>query len=154
MNNGKMSEPGFACRDFQGFYANEIALWATVKSDKVIEKMKTVEIINESNAGVLLVKAEVADTFFRRLRGLLGQRELPAGRGLLLKPANSIHTFGMKFAIDVIFIDREGRILKIIEKMPPGKISPLVKGASSVIEAAGGELTKANPAIGDIISWQ
>jgi uncharacterized protein len=111
--------------------------------------IKTVEVINESNAGALLVKAEVADTFFRRLKGLLGRRELPAGRGMLLKPANSIHTIGMKFAIDVIFTDREGTILKIIEKMPPGKISPLVKGAHCVIETAGGELAKSNPAIGD-----
>jgi uncharacterized protein len=111
--------------------------------------MKTVEIINESNAGALLVKAEVADTFFRRLKGLLGRRELPAGRGMLLKPANSIHTIGMKFAIDVIFLDREGRILKIIEKMPPGKISPLVKGAHCVIETAGSELSIKPAAIGD-----
>jgi uncharacterized membrane protein (UPF0127 family) len=55
----------------------------------------------------------------------------------------------MKFAIDVIFTDREGTILKIIEKMPPGKISPLVKGAHCVIETAGGEVALKAPAIGD-----
>lgn len=111
--------------------------------------MKTVAVINESKTGTLLVEAEVADTFFRRLKGLLGRRELPAGRGMLLKPANSIHTFGMKFAIDVIFVDREGRILKIIEQLPPGKISPPVTGAHCVIETAGGQLSTTAPALGD-----
>ncbi len=95
------------------------------------------------------MEAEVADTFFRRLKGLLGRRELPVGRGMLLKPANSIHTIGMKFAIDVLFLDRNGIILKIIDNMPSGRISPLIAGAKCVIETAGGELALKAPAVGD-----
>ncbi len=111
--------------------------------------MKSVVITNDNKAGSLLVVAEVADTFFLRLKGLLGRPSLSSRRGILLKPANSIHTIGMKFAIDVIYVDQHGIILKIVENMPPGKIGLPVAGTSYVIETAGGEISKIAPSVGD-----
>jgi uncharacterized protein len=111
--------------------------------------MKTVVITNENKAGSLLVVAEVADTFFLRLKGLLGRSSLPSGRGIIIKPANSIHTIGMKFAIDVIYVDRHGTILKIVENMPPGKIGHPVAGCSYVIETEAGETSIKASSVGD-----
>lgn len=116
--------------------------------------MKTVTVINQTRGSVFLDSVEVADNFYSRLKGLLGRPGLPASTGLMLKPANSIHTIGMKFAIDAAFIDRNGIILRIIEKMPAGQISPVVFGSACVIETAAGEFEKYGATVSDRLTFQ
>ena len=60
----------------------------------------------------------VARTSFTRMRGLLGRRGLAEGEGLLLQPAGSIHTFFMRFPIDVVFLDREQRVVRVVAESP------------------------------------
>jgi uncharacterized membrane protein (UPF0127 family) len=96
--------------------------------------MRRVTVWNETNQTALAERAEVADRFFPRLRGLLGRQRLLSGEGLILLPCKSVHTLGMKFPIDVLFVDGNGRILKIIAEMAPGRVSPVVKGAKCVVE--------------------
>lgn len=72
---------------------------------------------------VLSRQVTVADNFFTRLKGLLGTRELPRGHALLITPCNSVHTFGMRYDIDVFFVSRTGEILKIVPSMPPGRLA-------------------------------
>lgn len=62
-----------------------------------------------------------ADTPFARMRGLLGRCGLPAGEALLLAPCNAIHTLGMRFAIDVRFYDRCGRLVREVLGVQPGR---------------------------------
>jgi uncharacterized membrane protein (UPF0127 family) len=83
----------------------------------------------------------VADHFFTRLRGLLGTKALPEGQALLIRPCNSVHTFFMKYNIDVLFVGKDGQILKIAEDMRPGQIAWCNKGAF-VIELPGGTMSK------------
>jgi uncharacterized membrane protein (UPF0127 family) len=64
----------------------------------------------------------------------MGTKEMPPDQGLLLKKCKQVHTFGMKFAIDVIFLSENGEILYIEENMKPSKISPLIKNAEYVLE--------------------
>ena len=71
----------------------------------------------------------------------MGRRELPAGRGLWIEPCNSIHMFFMRFAIDVLFLDREGRVKKVMLRLRPWRISPIVFGARTVVELPAGLLT-------------
>jgi uncharacterized membrane protein (UPF0127 family) len=111
--------------------------------------MAKVKVTNLSRGTVVLDRAEVAGTIFSRMKGLLGRSRLSSGEGLLLKPANSIHTIGMKFAIDIAFVDRRGIVRRIIEAMPPGRLSPLVYGSAYVIEAAAGEFKKSGTVAGD-----
>lgn len=68
---------------------------------------------------VLGVDAEVAETFAQRAKGLIGRRGLKPGTGLLITRCNCIHTFFMKFPIDAVFLDREGKVVKTVRGIPP-----------------------------------
>lgn len=95
-------------------------------------------ILNRSKDITLLTKVEKADTFFGRLKGLLGKGSLSKGEGLLIKPCSSVHTIGMKFPIDVAFVDKDNKVIHIIEDMKKGKVSPIVKKSKFVLEAKSG----------------
>ncbi len=71
------------------------------------------------------------------MMGLLGRSSLPADEGLLLVPAWSIHTWFMRFPIDVVFLDAEGRVLRVVERMRPWRLVS-VRRARAVIELAAG----------------
>ena len=78
-------------------------------------------IINESRGTVLADRAVVVRSFFSRLRGLMFRRELPAGEGLIFNRNSSVHTFWMRFPIDVVFVDRAGVVVGLREAMPPNR---------------------------------
>ena len=83
------------------------------------------------------VTAEVARCFWARLKGLIGRRGLPPGRGLLILRCNAIHTFFMRFAIDATFYDRHDRVVKTVRNIRPWR--PFVWGgfrAVKVLETA------------------
>ena len=81
------------------------------------------------------------------MRGLLGRRELPPGEGILLRPAGSIHTFFMRFPIDVVFVDRELRVISLAEDVPPWKMRG-ARGAKVVLELASGECDRRGIRVG------
>ncbi len=72
-----------------------------------------VKIINKTKNTILAEEAYIADTVFSRVKGLLGKQSLDEGSALIIKPCNSIHTFFMRFPIDVFFVDRNNKIVKI-----------------------------------------
>ena len=90
---------------------------------------------------VVCERCLLAETPFARLRGLLGKRGLPAGEGLLLRPAASIHTWFMGFAIDVVFLDRSDRVLKVSSTLRPWRLSSCRK-AKAVLELPAGEASR------------
>lgn len=71
------------------------------------------------------------------MQGLLGQPGLPPATGLLLK-AKEVHTFGMRFTIDTVYLAKDGRVLRV-DTMRPGKIGPVILKARWVLELAAGE---------------
>ena len=81
-------------------------------------------------AGVLMV----ADSFFLSLRGLIGRARLETGHGLWIVPCQSVHTFWMRFPIDVVFLDKHYKIIHLVENLKPFRISRHLSKASSVIE--------------------
>ena len=89
-----------------------------------------------------------AHTHWTRLRGLLGTRRLEPGHGLWIKPSNQVHMFGMRYSIDVVFLDDDGRALRLVHALQPNRISPRVPGASSVLELPAGTLERAGLAEG------
>lgn len=93
---------------------------------------------------VLFDDVKLADDFRTRLVGLLRTRSLNPQQGLLLEKCRQVHTFGMKFDIDVIFLSREGEILELEKNMRPGKISRYVKAAFWVLELESGALERYN----------
>jgi len=83
------------------------------------------------------VDAEVAETFRERTKGLLGRDGLTPGTGLLIRKCNCIHTFFMRFAIDATFLDRDGKVVKVVRNIPPWR--PWIWGgrkAVAVLETA------------------
>lgn len=87
---------------------------------------------------MLAEKAEKADSFWTRARGLLGRKHLEPGQGMWIVPCSMIHTCFMAFEIDALFLDRELRVLRIAQSLKPWRISPWVIGAHSVLELPAG----------------
>lgn len=110
------------------------------------------KVINKRTGEVILDNLEIADTFYKRFKGLMGQRELNQGTGLKIDPCNSIHCFFMRIPIDIIFVSKEHAVVEIIHDMKPWKVSPIIKGARYVIEANGLELL-GKVEIGDILEY-
>lgn len=99
---------------------------------------------------MLADSAEVADTSAKRRKGLLGRDHLPDGHGLWIVPCESIHTFGMKFPIDVVYLDRKHRVKKICSAVPPWRMSICLL-ARSVVELPAGIISKTNTQPGDLL---
>ena len=78
-----------------------------------------------------------AESPFQRMRGLLGRRSLEPGEGILLRPAGSIHTAFMRFAIDAVFVDREGTVVRVVDSIPPWRTAG-ARGAKAVVELPAG----------------
>jgi protein-S-isoprenylcysteine O-methyltransferase Ste14/uncharacterized membrane protein (UPF0127 family) len=94
------------------------------------------------NGHVLADRLRPAHTHWTRLRGLLGTPRLEPGEGLWIKPSNQVHMFGMRYAIDVVFLDASGRVLRVVHALRPNRISPRVTGATSVLELPAGTLAR------------
>jgi uncharacterized membrane protein (UPF0127 family) len=65
------------------------------------------------------VHAEVAKSFFQRLKGLMWRKFLPSGEGMLILKCNAIHTCFMRFAIDAAFLDRDDNVVKVVRNIRP-----------------------------------
>ena len=90
----------------------------------------------------------VAATPFTRMRGLLGRSSLPSGQGILLRPAASVHTFFMRFSIDVVFLDDELRVVQIAADLRPWRAAGK-RGARAVLELPAGECERRGLRVGD-----
>lgn len=111
--------------------------------------MRRVRIVNASRGSVLAEEAEVAETPSARRRGLLGRDSLPEGGGLLIVPCRQVHSFGMRFAVDVVFLDRALKVIRAVREFPPGRLSPLVFRSRAVLELPAGTLERTGTRVGD-----
>jgi protein-S-isoprenylcysteine O-methyltransferase Ste14/uncharacterized membrane protein (UPF0127 family) len=92
---------------------------------------------------VLAERLRVARTHWSRLKGLLGTASLTSGEGLWLAPCSQVHMIGMRYALDVVFLDADRRVVCAISNLQPGKISPKVRAARSVLELPTGTVARA-----------
>ncbi len=99
--------------------------------------MTLVRVSNVSTGRVLADPAWHATGPFERMRGLLGRDLAPRG-GMVIEPCNSVHTFFMSVPLDLLFVDREHRVLRAISGLIPWRLSPMVRGARYVVELAAG----------------
>ena len=88
-------------------------------------------------AAFTLDRIEIADRALPRMRGLLGRSGLADGEGMLLRPAGSIHTFFMRFPIDVVFVDRHDAVVKIVPGLRPWRLA-WARRAKSTLELRAG----------------
>ncbi|MCA1032214.1 DUF192 domain-containing protein [Bacillus timonensis] len=92
-----------------------------------------------------------ADTFGKRLRGLMFRKKPLHEEGLWILPCNSIHMCFMQFSIDVVFLDQNKRIVKLVENLKPWRMIPPVRNAQSVIELPIGAIQKYSFQVGESI---
>lgn len=112
----------------------------------------TVELLNSDTNQIIAKEVTIANTFLSRLIGLLDKKELPFDNGLWLIPCNSIHTFGLKFNIDAIFLNKNNTIVYLMENLGKNKISPVIFAAHSVLEIVQGTIKTSNSAVGHKIT--
>ena len=98
---------------------------------------------------VLVDRLEVADSLWKRTVGLLGRKTLAEDSGLWLEPCGGVHTFGMAFSIDLLFLDREGRALRAISALKPWRIAGPMKGTRTVVELPAGTLARTESKAGN-----
>jgi uncharacterized membrane protein (UPF0127 family) len=97
----------------------------------------------------LALRALVARTWQQRMTGLLGHAQLADGEALIFPGCNSIHTVGMRFAIDAVFVDRSWSVVALRERLTPGHLVAPVWSAWAVVETADGSSRRAGVRVGD-----
>jgi uncharacterized membrane protein (UPF0127 family) len=111
----------------------------------------TVRVSNGTRGEVLAERCEVARSFLARGRGLMGRAELAAGAGLLIEPCSSVHSFFMRFPIDVVFADKAHRVVGLTRAMPPNRPYAGAWRARYVVELPAGTIDATRTAVGDLL---
>lgn len=107
-------------------------------------------ITNRTRQTTLATRAHRATSFLDRLRGLMFVPALPEGGGLLLEPESSIHTFFMRFPLDVVYLDRTYCVVRLAHQMPPSRLGPIyTKGCHAILELPPGVLVASTTQVGD-----
>ncbi len=76
-------------------------------------------IVNVTRSTTLTRHADVADSFWSRGKGLIGRKRFPEDHGLVIRPCNAIHTCFSPFPIDVLYLDRQSRVFRILPSLQP-----------------------------------
>ena len=100
--------------------------------------MNNWRLMDRENGNVVVADLELAVGYWSRLRGLQFRAKFPEGKGLLLAPGDSIHTFWVFFAIDVIWLDAQGRVLEVRSRVRPWRLALAPRGAHAVLEIPAG----------------
>jgi uncharacterized membrane protein (UPF0127 family) len=112
------------------------------------------EVINQDNGQILAYKAQTAYSFFRRLKGLMFTRQLPAGSAIHLHPCRSVHTYFMNYSIDVLYLDSEQRVIGMEEALHPGKAGRRYRKTVSVVELPAGTIRETQTMAGHALQFE
>lgn len=113
-------------------------------------------VFNRTKSAWLAHNAEAADSIFKRIKGLIGRSEVTFGPGqaFWIKPSDGIHTLGMRFPIDAVYLDSEGRVIRLYHQLKPYRIAAIVLKAKSVLELPPGTLVRTGTVVGDLLEFQ
>ncbi|HVP55660.1 MAG TPA: DUF192 domain-containing protein [Candidatus Eisenbacteria bacterium] len=111
--------------------------------------MQTVRVFNATRNTLLGERIGVADTSWSRMAGLLGKTRLDSGAGLLIIPSQAVHTIAMRFAIDVVFVDKHWHVIHVQPALAPYRVSGLHWRASCVLELPVGVIAQTSTSVGD-----
>ena len=115
--------------------------------------MAKLRVANQTRGRVLADRADIADTSAKRRKGLLKHKSLERGEGLWIAPCEGVHTFGMKFPIDVLFLSRKKQVLKTRPAMVKRRIAFSLR-AYSVLELPAGTLAETGTVAGDQLEFE
>lgn len=112
---------------------------------------KPIRVTNARTDGVLADRCAQANSVLGRGVGLLNRSSLDAGEGLLIRPCSSVHCFFMRFPIDVIFLDGDGKVLKMYAPLKQWRASRWVRGAKQTLELPAGTIAATETCVGDTL---
>jgi uncharacterized protein len=110
-------------------------------------------VLKRPDGTVACERCAVAETAPTRMRGLLGRTDLEDGEGLLIRPTNSVHMFFMRFAIDVVFLDRELVVRKVVETLRPWRLAGC-RGARAALELPAGTAGRRGITVGEQLTLE
>ena len=116
--------------------------------------MRAVTVRNTTRDSLIGDRVTVADTSMSRMFGLLGKSGLDTGEGLWIKPSSGVHTVFMRFAIDVIGLDKEMKVVKLWPDLVPYRVTSVSTKIRSVIELPAGQIVASGVQLGDRIAIQ
>jgi uncharacterized protein len=108
---------------------------------------------NVTRATTVGTRITIADTSLTRLIGLVGRRRLDSGCGLLIRPSSGVHTFGMLFAIDVVALSRDLRVLRLWQRMAPFRVTSIHLKRHCMLELPAGQISNCKMEVGDQLEW-
>lgn len=114
-------------------------------------RMKPLYRLETAGGVEVAAHVELADGIWSRFMGLMFRAALPEGHGLALRPCNSIHMFFMRFPLDVLFVDGEGRVLRVLDSIRPWRASTIVRGSKAAIELPAGTAARAGVTQGTVV---
>ncbi|MCF8173936.1 MAG: DUF192 domain-containing protein [Burkholderiaceae bacterium] len=115
--------------------------------------MKTGALYRAGSSDCLVPEARCTTNVWERMRGLLGRPALTAGQGFLIDPCPSVHTVGMGYPLDLAFLDRQWRVLRLVRHLPPLRWAGCAT-ARATLELPPGALDAAGIAAGDVLEWR
>lgn len=110
-------------------------------------------VVNRTRATYLGIEIKRANSILTRMLGLYAHRQLQFGDGVWLVPCNAIQTIGMRFPIDLVFMDAGGRVVRVCENVQPGRVVWRVREADSVLEVPAGVVQSSETRVGDTIGF-
>jgi uncharacterized membrane protein (UPF0127 family) len=108
-------------------------------------------IVNTTRDTVIADSARRTANFFERGKGLMLADPLPAGGGLVIDPCNSVHMFFMRYPLDIIFLDKAGKVVFMYHGIKPWRMGRVVRGAKLAIELPEGAIGKSGTQLGDAL---
>jgi uncharacterized protein len=115
--------------------------------------MRLLRVVNTRINRELGTRVRMADRWLPRLKGMLARPAPDPGEGLLLTPCRSVHMYGMRYSLDVAFLDREGVVVAVYPSLAPGSRTRWHRNAAHALELPGGTLLESGTAVGDVITW-
>jgi uncharacterized protein len=106
------------------------------------------------NGNIVAEEVQSAFTFFRRLKGLMFTKSLPSGSCLHIRPCRSVHTFFMKYTIDILYLDAKNNIIGVEANLKPGKLGAIYPNSVSVIELPEGTIQQNGIQIGQAVWFE
>lgn len=115
--------------------------------------MRHVKVINTSKDSVLGAQVAIADRWWSRVRGFLGRPAPNHGEGILLSPCRAVHMLGVSFPLDVIFVDRHGRVVAVYPTLEPGGRTSYHLNAEYALEVPAGTIAATSTTPQDLLAW-
>jgi uncharacterized membrane protein (UPF0127 family) len=112
------------------------------------------KVTNATKGTVVADDVRIARSMWSRFWGLMGRKSLPDGQGLLLDPCSSVHMFFMRFPIDVVFLDRENKVVKVVSELKPYRTALGGRASKKALELPARSAERARIEPGDVLTLE